>query len=202
MILLRKHRHATPEGPPGAKADESRTQAGQKGMGRAASAHAHRGPRRPRGRRSGVDSGSDRRTMKSMWGKFCAASVCTDGSACATPKAASGTSNAPAATRRRTSYLSAADPKPAPFELHAARVPRLDLEVAVQVLDDDGEWRDAWAYYSQQLDDFEWCHEWLHRPLTHSRLLFVRYPDHVRQRSDSSPSHRLKRREVDAIGMR
>jgi hypothetical protein len=63
-------------------------------------------------------------------------------------------------------------------------VPKLDPEVEVEVLDDDGEWREAFAYYRQQLPDGWWYHDRVYWPPMHVRLLFVRYPDQVRKREE------------------
>jgi hypothetical protein len=60
---------------------------------------------------------------------------------------------------------------------------RIDPEVAVEVLD-DGEWREAWAYYRQRLDTGWWYHVQVRWPITQTRLLFVRYPDQVRAREE------------------
>lgn len=61
---------------------------------------------------------------------------------------------------------------------------RLDPEVAVQVLDDDGEWRLGFAYFRQRLEDGWWYSVRVHWPITSTRLLFVRYPDQVRKREE------------------
>ncbi len=61
---------------------------------------------------------------------------------------------------------------------------RHDPEVAVQVLDDDGVWRDAWANNRQYIDREGWYSVRLHWTITHTRLLFVRYPDQVRKREE------------------
>ena len=61
---------------------------------------------------------------------------------------------------------------------------RIDPEVEVEVLDDDGEWREGWAYYRQRLDDGWWYHVRVYWPPMHVRPLFVKYPDQVRLPAD------------------
>jgi hypothetical protein len=63
-------------------------------------------------------------------------------------------------------------------------MPRIDPEVGVEDLDVDGEWREAWAYDRQQLDDGWWYHVRVYWPPMHMRLLLVRYPDQVRKREE------------------
>jgi hypothetical protein len=58
-------------------------------------------------------------------------------------------------------------------------VGRIKPEVEVEVLNDDGEWRDG-PYYRQQLADGWWYHVRVYWPPMHVRLLCVRYPDQVR----------------------
>jgi hypothetical protein len=45
-------------------------------------------------------------------------------------------------------------------------VGRIDPEVAVELLDDDGEWRRGFAYHRQRLGDGWWYHVRLHWPIT------------------------------------
>jgi hypothetical protein len=66
---------------------------------------------------------------------------------------------------------------------------RLDPEVAVEVLY-EGEWRPAFAYYRQRLEDGWWYSVRLHWPIEHTRLLFVRYPDQVRKREEGASAGR------------
>ena len=61
---------------------------------------------------------------------------------------------------------------------------RHDPEVAVQVLDDDGVWRDAWAYYRQFIDR-EGVAQRAAALADHAHVLqFVRYPDQVHKREE------------------
>jgi hypothetical protein len=59
-------------------------------------------------------------------------------------------------------------------------VGRLDPEVAVKVLDNNGEWREAWAYYGQQLADGWWSDtttDWARQQVLGARASFASHPN-------------------------